>query len=151
MIYGIFYFKQKSGLCRCILNGRGPQPCCHYRVTVHNKNIRALYRRIMGKKPQTKRKGIVAAMRKLLVLIFVLRKSRMKIITEITAGGKPVNRHRVTVKTEAFIRTVQGYCHFSIAGTVVSVFMIIYSCYASVNNSCPDCFRLRLRNDGCVT
>ncbi|MDR1981690.1 MAG: IS110 family transposase [Tannerellaceae bacterium] len=40
----------------------------------HNKNIKALYERIVAKHPDIKRKGVVAGMRKLLVLIFVLWK-----------------------------------------------------------------------------
>jgi transposase len=43
-------------------------------ATVHNANIRALYERVVERNPQVKRKGVVAAMRKLLVLIFVLWK-----------------------------------------------------------------------------
>lgn len=38
----------------------------------HNKAIHALHFRICEKNPQTKRKGIIAAMRKLLILIYVL-------------------------------------------------------------------------------
>lgn len=40
---------------------------CH-----HNQNISALYSRVNEKNPEVKRKGIVAAMRKLLIIIFVL-------------------------------------------------------------------------------
>jgi hypothetical protein len=43
-------------------------------ATVHNKSIKALYKRIVEKNPAIKRKGVVAGMRKLLVLIFVLWK-----------------------------------------------------------------------------
>jgi transposase len=40
----------------------------------HNKNIKAPYERIVEKNPTIKRKGVVAGMRKLPVLIFVLWK-----------------------------------------------------------------------------
>jgi hypothetical protein len=43
-------------------------------ASVYNKNIRALYESIVEKNPQIKRIGVVAAMRKLPVLIFVLWK-----------------------------------------------------------------------------
>jgi transposase len=45
-------------------------------ATVHNKNIGALYERIAAKNPKQKCKGIVAGMRKLLILIFVLWKKK---------------------------------------------------------------------------
>jgi transposase len=41
-------------------------------TTNYNRNIKALYERIVAKNPDIKRKGVVAAMRKLLILIFVL-------------------------------------------------------------------------------
>lgn len=43
-------------------------------ATNHNVPIKKLYERILEKNPQIKRKGIIAAMRKLLILIFVLWK-----------------------------------------------------------------------------
>jgi transposase len=43
-------------------------------ATQHNQNIKSLYERINEKNPEIKRKGIVAGMRKLLILIFVLWK-----------------------------------------------------------------------------
>jgi transposase len=45
-------------------------------AVTHNKNIKALYERIVEKNPAVKRKGVVAGMRKLLVLIFVLWKKK---------------------------------------------------------------------------
>ncbi|MGC9151096.1 MAG: hypothetical protein ACP5F6_04995, partial [Microbacter sp.] len=41
-------------------------------ATNHNESIKALYQRIVERNPTIKRKGIVAGMRKLLMLIFVL-------------------------------------------------------------------------------
>ena len=41
-------------------------------ATNHNESIKALYQRIVERNPTIKRKGIVAGMRKLLILIFVL-------------------------------------------------------------------------------
>jgi transposase len=43
-------------------------------ATVHNDKIKELYQRINDRNPQSKRKGVVAGMRKLLILIFVLWK-----------------------------------------------------------------------------
>jgi transposase len=43
-------------------------------ATVHNDKIKDLYERINERNPQTKRKGVIAGMRKLLILIFVLWK-----------------------------------------------------------------------------
>lgn len=43
-------------------------------ATNHNTEIRKFYERIIEKNPEIKRKGIVAAMRKLLILVFVLWK-----------------------------------------------------------------------------
>lgn len=43
-------------------------------ATMHNEKIRALYVRICERNPEIKKKGVVAGMRKLLVLIFVLWK-----------------------------------------------------------------------------
>lgn len=43
-------------------------------ATNHNVPIKKLYQRILEKNPKIKRKGIIAAMRKLLILIFVLWK-----------------------------------------------------------------------------
>lgn len=43
-------------------------------ATMHNERIRDLYARICERNPEVKKKGVVAAMRKLLVLIFVLWK-----------------------------------------------------------------------------
>ena len=43
-------------------------------ATSANEPIKALYKRIVEKNPQTKRVGVVAAMRKLLVLAFSLWK-----------------------------------------------------------------------------
>ena len=40
----------------------------------HNVKIKDLYRRIVERNPDIKRKGVVAGMRKLLILIFVLWK-----------------------------------------------------------------------------
>jgi transposase len=41
-------------------------------ATNHNESIKALYQRIVERNPTIKRKGIVAGMRKLLILVFVL-------------------------------------------------------------------------------
>lgn len=43
-------------------------------ATVHNDKIKDLYDRINEKNPQSKKKGVVAGMRKLLIMIFVLWK-----------------------------------------------------------------------------
>jgi hypothetical protein len=43
-------------------------------ATQHDQNIRSLYERIVERNPTVKRKGVVAAMRKLLVLTYVLWK-----------------------------------------------------------------------------
>ena len=43
-------------------------------ATTHNEHVRALYLRIVERNPKIKRKGVVAGMRKLLILIFVLWK-----------------------------------------------------------------------------
>ncbi|OAV64257.1 Transposase IS116/IS110/IS902 family protein [Bacteroidales bacterium Barb4] len=43
-------------------------------ATNHNKNMQVFYTRIVEKNPQAKRKAIVACMRKLLTLVFVLWK-----------------------------------------------------------------------------
>ena len=43
-------------------------------ATVHNKNIKDLYERVLERNPQIKRKGIIAGMRKLLILTYVLWK-----------------------------------------------------------------------------
>jgi len=43
-------------------------------ATVHNEKIKELYERINERNPKIKKKGVVAAMRKLLILIFVLWK-----------------------------------------------------------------------------
>ena len=43
-------------------------------ATVHNDRIKELYERVNERNPQIKRKGVVAGMRKLLILIFVLWK-----------------------------------------------------------------------------
>ena len=43
-------------------------------ATMHNEKIKALYDRINEKNPDIKKKGVVAGMRKLLILIFVLWK-----------------------------------------------------------------------------
>jgi transposase len=44
-------------------------------ASVHNEKIKDLYERIIERNPDIKRKGVVAAMRKLLILIFVLWKN----------------------------------------------------------------------------
>jgi transposase len=44
-------------------------------ATVHNDKIKDLYERIIERNPDIKRKGVVAAMRKLLIIIFVLWKN----------------------------------------------------------------------------
>ena len=43
-------------------------------ATMHNEKIKALYERINEKNPDIKKKGVIAGMRKLLILIFVLWK-----------------------------------------------------------------------------
>ena len=43
-------------------------------ATIHNVPIKALYERVVERNPTIKRKGVIAAMRKLLILIFVLWK-----------------------------------------------------------------------------
>lgn len=43
-------------------------------ATSYNENIKALYQRVIERNPTTKRKGVIAGMRKLLILIFVLWK-----------------------------------------------------------------------------
>lgn len=43
-------------------------------ATIHNIPIKALYERVVERNPTIKRKGVIAAMRKLLILIFVLWK-----------------------------------------------------------------------------
>jgi hypothetical protein len=40
----------------------------------HNENIKNLYERIVERNPRIKRKGVIAGMRKLLILIFILWK-----------------------------------------------------------------------------
>jgi len=54
-------------------------------ATRFNEPIKQLYQRICEKNPTTKRKGIVASMRKLLILMFVLWK-KMKLMTKTTNG-----------------------------------------------------------------
>ena len=43
-------------------------------ATMHNEKIKSLYERINERNPDIKKKGVVAGMRKLLILIFVLWK-----------------------------------------------------------------------------
>jgi transposase len=43
-------------------------------ATTYNETIKALYQRVIERNPTIKRKGVVAGMRKLLILIFVLWK-----------------------------------------------------------------------------
>ena len=43
-------------------------------ATNYNEHIKALYQRVIERNPTIKRKGVVAGMRKLLILIFVLWK-----------------------------------------------------------------------------
>ena len=63
-------------------------------ATNHNDGIKALYQRIVERNPTIKRKGVVAGMRKLLILTFVLWKKRTKHITQITDGIQ-IDKHRV--------------------------------------------------------
>jgi len=43
-------------------------------ATSYNEHIKALYQRVIERNPTIKRKGVIAGMRKLLILIFVLWK-----------------------------------------------------------------------------
>ncbi|OAV72134.1 hypothetical protein Barb4_00162 [Bacteroidales bacterium Barb4] len=62
----------------------------------HNKNMQAFYARIVEKNPQAKRKAIVACMRKLLTLVFVLWKKEEE-YDENYLWGKDAGK----VRTEA--------------------------------------------------
>jgi transposase len=59
-------------------------------ATNYNKNIKAFYKRVVEKNPDAKRKGIVAGMRKLLILIFVLWKKNETYNENHQWGKNPV-------------------------------------------------------------
>ncbi|OAV72634.1 hypothetical protein Barb6_00959 [Bacteroidales bacterium Barb6] len=61
--------------------------------------MQAFYTRIVEKNPQAKRKAIVACMRKLLTLIFVLWKKEEE-YDENYLWGKNAGKARITVFTE---------------------------------------------------
>lgn len=67
----------------------------------HNKPIADLHKRICEKNPSTRKKGVVAGMRKLLMLIYVLWKKN-EVYNENIIGIKDMI-HQVTWRTEAFI------------------------------------------------
>ncbi|OAV67251.1 Transposase IS116/IS110/IS902 family protein [Bacteroidales bacterium Barb6XT] len=60
----------------------------------HNKNMQAFYARIVERNPQAKRKAIVACMRKLLTLVFVLWKKEEEYDENYLWGKKPARHGR---------------------------------------------------------
>lgn len=60
-------------------------------ATNHNESIKALYQRIVERNPTIKRKGIVAGMRKLLILVFVLWRKNETYNTDYLWNATKIN------------------------------------------------------------